>query len=231
MSKYQAVFFDLDHTLWDYDTNSSELLTELFYAYELDQASSFGLNYFLDTFIQVNNKLWNNYNKGHIDREEIRSKRFANILKAMGIRNDELALELSDVYIDRCPRKTNVFPYTYEVLDYLKEKYPLFVLTNGFNDVQEIKLSCSKLSPYFQGVITSESSGHRKPSREIFEFALSQAKSSHHNSIMIGDNLSTDIAGAAGINMDTVFFNPHKKPHKAEISFEIDCLSQLMRIL
>jgi len=228
---YRVIFFDLDHTLWDYDTNSVEALSELYHKYELQNVDSLSLDNFLNTFTNVNNRLWNNYNKGHIDRDDIRKKRFLNILKTFGVDDEERSLKMSDEYIEVCPQKTNLFPYTFEVLEYLKAHYQLFILTNGFDDVQQIKISRSQLAPYFEGMITSENSGHRKPSKEIFDFALSQANAQNHESLMIGDNLSTDIAGAKNAAIDSVYFNPHKQAHKAETKYEICCLSELMEIL
>ncbi|MEP2771384.1 MAG: YjjG family noncanonical pyrimidine nucleotidase [Fulvivirga sp.] len=230
MQQYRTIFFDLDHTLWDYDTNSVEALSDLFHKYELHQAKGITLDGFLETFTKVNNKLWNNYNKGHIERDDIRQKRFDKILKKFGITDMDKSLMMSEEYISICPTKTNVFPYTFETLEYLKNKYNLYILTNGFDDVQHIKMTASNLAPYFKGVVTSDS-GHRKPSREIFEYALDKAQTSNTESIMIGDNLSTDITGAQNAEMDAVFFNPHKREHKATVNYEISCISQLVDIL
>lgn len=230
MQKYRTIFFDLDHTLWDYEKNSVEALSDLYHKYELNQAKEITLPAFLATFNKVNHKLWNNYNKGHINRDEIRKSRFDRILKNFGINNMEKSLKISEEYISICPTKTNLFPYTIETLDYLKERYQLFILTNGFDDVQHVKINASKLAPYFEGVVTSDS-GHRKPSREIFDYAVDKAKTSHEESLMIGDNLSTDIAGAHNAEIDAVFFNPEKRVHKATVSYEISCISQLVDIL
>jgi len=231
MKQYQVVFFDLDHTLWDYDKNSVESLSDLFYKYELDQHKDISLDRFLSTFTTVNDKLWSNYNKGHIERDHIREHRFYNILKTFGIDNKNMSLDMSAEYIQICPQKTNLFPYAFEVLDYLKNHYKLYILTNGFDDVQQIKVTRSNLKPYFHGMITSDSSGHRKPSKEIFDYALQKANVSNHESIMVGDNLAADIIGAQKAAIDTVYFNPHQQKHKATINHEIQCLSQLMDIL
>lgn len=231
MQKYEVLFFDLDHTLWDYDKNSTEALSDLFEKYELEAAGDITLDHFLKTFEKVNTKLWNNYNKGHIGRDYIRENRFVQILETFGIKDENMSNYMSEEYLNLCPQKTHLFPYTLEVLNYLKERYRLFILTNGFNDVQHIKITNSKLDTFFEGMITSDSSGHRKPSKEIFDYAMLQAKTKNHQSLMIGDNLTTDIKGAQTAEIDTVFFNPHKNKHKAAINYEIDCLSQLMDIL
>ncbi|MDX1629272.1 MAG: YjjG family noncanonical pyrimidine nucleotidase [Fulvivirga sp.] len=231
MSNYRVIFFDLDHTLWDYDKNSVEALSDLYEKYELKNTSCSSLNHFLDTFTKVNSKLWNNYNKGHIDREQIRESRFTNILKTYGINDKQMALSMSEEYIEECPKKTHVFPYTFDALNYLKQKYELYILTNGFDDVQQVKLSNAQLLPYFRGMITSDSSGHRKPSREIFHYALNLAGAVSSESIMIGDNPNTDIQGAHAASIDSVLFNPLRKKHQSTVKHEISCLSELMEIL
>ncbi len=231
MKKYKAVFFDLDHTLWDYEKNSAETLTELFYEYHIDKRPKVDLNSFLITFDKVNEKLWSNYNKGHIDRDAIRDQRFKRIFREFGIRHDPMAITISDEYIKRCPTKTHLMPFTISTLDYLKTRYELHILSNGFNDVQGVKLDTSGLKNYFKHIITSESSGHRKPSKEIFDFSLSLANVSATEAIMIGDNLNADILGAQKANIDHVFFNPSKQVHKQSVTHEIDCLSQLHDIL
>ncbi|MEM8567164.1 MAG: YjjG family noncanonical pyrimidine nucleotidase [Bacteroidota bacterium] len=231
MRKYSTVFFDLDHTLWDYDKNSSETLTELYYEYGFDSRKKVSLQGFLNTFNEVNQKLWANYNKGHINREDIRNQRFKKIFKKFGIRHDPLALDISDEYIKRCPTKTNLMPHALSILDYLEPNYTLCLLTNGFNDVQSVKLSSSGLKTYFKYVITSESSGHRKPSREIFQYSLALTKASAKRTIMIGDNLNADIYGAKRAEIDQVYFNPSKEGHNQPVTHEIDCLSQLSQIL
>ncbi|MTI20940.1 noncanonical pyrimidine nucleotidase, YjjG family [Fulvivirga sp. RKSG066] len=231
MQRYEVIFFDLDHTLWDYDKNSVEALSDLYIKYGLNDYKDVSLDLFLNTFTQVNEKLWSNYNKGHVDREHIRNTRFDSILKNLGIKNRSFSTDMSVEYIKECPQKTNLFPYTLDVLDYLQQKYRLFILTNGFDDVQQIKITKSNLKPYFKGMITSDGSGHRKPSKEIFEYALGHASAKSDKSLMIGDNLSADVKGAINASIDAVYFNPHKRAHKATINYEINCLSQLMDIL
>ena len=231
MKKYSTVFFDLDHTLWDYDTNSRETLTEIYYEYSFDNRSKVNLEDFLHVFDKVNEKLWANYNKGHINRDDIRNQRFKRIFKEFGIRHDPLALEISDEYIKRCPTKKHLIPYAISTLNYLQGNYMLCLLTNGFNDVQSVKLSKSGLKTYFKYVITSESSGHRKPSKEIFEYSLNLAGVNSQQAIMVGDNLNADIYGAKRAEIDQVYFNPGKTVHNQKVTHEINCLSRLSKIL
>lgn len=231
MKQYTAVFFDLDHTLWDYEKNSLESLTQLHIAYDLYNYGGVSLDKFLNTFKKVNSGLWESYNKGIIDREHIKQNRFKSILESFGIENEGMSKRMSVEYIQLCPQKKHLMPHTIDVLEYLKDKYTLFLLTNGFDDVQTIKLNTSNIAGYFKGMVTSETCGHRKPSKEIFDYTLDQAQSSPEETVMIGDNLMADIRGARKANLDTVYYNPSKNNHKEDTTYEIDCLSQLTNIL
>ncbi|MDH5367107.1 MAG: YjjG family noncanonical pyrimidine nucleotidase, partial [Cyclobacteriaceae bacterium] len=219
MVKYKVLFFDLDHTLWDYDTNSVEVLSEIYIKHISSDSS--GLEIFLKNFNKVNNDLWDKYNKGKIDKEVIRKERFIKILERSDVYDISLAQYISEFYLFECPRRTHLMPDTIEVLEYVFQKYDTHILTNGFSDVQEIKMTKAGIKKYFNKVITSETIGHKKPSKEFFEYAFNATNSKNKESIMIGDNLKTDIAGANNVGMDSVYFNPsgYAKPHKA--NFEI----------
>ena len=231
MQKYRVILFDLDHTLWDYEKNSHETLNELYNNYKLKTLCGFSFDQFHDRFGQVNSGLWRQYDHGLIDRSTIRQERFNRILKHFRVKDPELALRMSDDYLNLCPTKTNLFPYTHDVLGYLKQKYDLYILTNGFDDIQQVKILNSNLQNYFSGMITSETIGHRKPSKEIFNHALEVAGSTSENTLMVGDNLLADIQGAKSASIDSVYFNPLRKLHRENIHLEINCLSQLMNIL
>ena len=231
MGKYNVVFFDLDHTLWDYDRNSVETLSDLYNNYNIQEIGGISLETFLKQFVKVNDSLWDMYNKGQISRETIRLERFERILHSMHIDIGNKTLEMSEDYIRPCPLKPHVIPHTFEVLDYLKPNYELYILTNGFDDVQEIKLDKSNLRSYFKGMITSESAGHKKPSKEMFEHALEISGANADETIMIGDNLKTDISGALNANIDAVFYNPHSKEHNHSPHYEITSLKELTIIL
>lgn len=231
MQKYRVIFFDLDHTLWDYDKNSHETLNDLYHSYQLKALCGFSFNQFYDHFGKVNTGLWNQFNLGIVDRSAIREERFRRIFNHFRIEDNELALRISDDYLKQCSAKTNLFPYAHDVLQYLQQKYKLYILTNGFDDIQKLKISGSNLANYFEGMITSETIGHRKPSREIFDHAREVASVASEETMMVGDNLNADILGAKNAAIDSVYFNPLKKKHKEDVNLEIHCLSQLMNIL
>jgi putative hydrolase of the HAD superfamily len=230
INTYKHIFFDLDHTLWDYEKNSNEALRELFLKHQLENLGVSKISDFNLCFERVNRSLWNDYNKNRISRDGIREQRFLRILSEFQIEDTDLSTKLSTEYLLLCPTKQHLMPYTIEVLDYLKQDYQLHILTNGFNDIQKIKLENSNLHPYFATIVTSDSAGYKKPMSSIFKYAIDKAEARKYECIMIGDNLQTDIMGARNFGMDTIFFNPKKEKHKASTTHEIDCLSQLKTI-
>lgn len=229
--KYCTVFFDLDHTLWDYETNSCATLTDLHAVYDLGAKGIPHVQPFLDQFRTVNNELWDLFDTGKITSDVIRKERFRRILGHFGIEDEDLDRGLSGDYLDQCPRKGQLMPYAAEVLDYLAGRYKLTVITNGFDEIQQLKLTAGNLHRYFDHIVTSQKAGHRKPAREIFEFALRNNETQCHEAIMIGDNLITDIGGARGANIDAVFFNAEQRVHSEVLDFEITSLLELKKIL
>jgi YjjG family noncanonical pyrimidine nucleotidase len=231
MKSYRCILFDLDHTLWDYETNSTETLEELFHHHKLSETGMPSLPDFLKTFETVNTRLWTLYDIGQIHRDVIRYDRFHKIMLEMGVDNYELSLTLSNDYVDRSPKKGALMPNAIEVLDYLQSKYPMTIVTNGFDEIQSVKMASSGITSYFKSVVTSARAGHKKPSKEIFEFALAESGFTAAETIMIGDNLLTDIGGARNASLDTVYFNPNKIPHQEKTEFEISDLKELLNIL
>lgn len=169
LAKYKHILFDLDHTLWDFETNSRETLYELFDIYDLQRYQLFNREDLANTFRQVNTILWDLYDRNEIDRTYIRTRRFEMVLTRLGLKPEDVPENISSVYLSICPTKGNVIPDTFEVLDYLKPNYQLYVITNGFDDIQDIKLHSSNLKGYFDKVFTSEAVGFKKPSKEMFE--------------------------------------------------------------
>jgi HAD superfamily (subfamily IA) hydrolase, TIGR02254 len=228
---YRAIFFDLDHTLWDYETNSGQALVELYEHHKLAERSTGGVSAFLNAFNEVNKRLWILYDQGLIHRDVIRLERFKEVLEKINVPDYQLSLQLSDEYLQISPRKPALMPHAKEVLNYLYEKYPLIIITNGFVDIQATKLSSSGIKHYFKSVVTSEEAKHKKPSKEIFEYALREHELSASEVVMVGDNLITDIQGAKNASIDTVFYNPHQEKHDHEVNYEIKSLKELLELL
>lgn len=228
---YHNIFFDLDRTLWDFNKNSEVSLHQLFRDYQLQ--STFGnFLFFKSRYEYHNGKLWNAYYQKRIKKEDLMYRRFYLTLKEAGKDDLNLAKEIATDFIEISPLQTVTFPHTHETLEYLKEKgYQLYIITNGFNEVQSKKLKNSKLDNYFTKVITSEDAGANKPTQQIFEYAFEKTGGTANNSIMIGDDLSTDIAGAKRVKMDQIYFNPHRTKHKDEPTFEVSDLLEIKKIL
>lgn len=227
---YKCIFFDLDHTLWDYECNAKETLLELHVSYKLEERGIPFKDFHLH-FQRINLELWALYDRGAIDNSVIRHDRFKKVLEEFRIREDQLSAELSDEYLQGCPKKSNLVPYARETLDYLSGRYAMTIITNGFDEIQNVKLMSGEITHYFNHIITSQKAGHKKPAREIFEYALSLNDLHCGEVIMIGDNLVTDIGGARNACIDTVYYNPAGLAHKEEVSHEIRCLSELKNIL
>ena len=225
------IFFDLDRTLWDFETNAYETLSELYESHSLEEKGIPNVDEFINNYKLHNERLWELYREGKVEKEVLRSSRFRITLEEYGIKDERLASELGDQYIQKCPLKTNLFPFTHEVLDYLKSKYHLHIITNGFEEVQYVKLEKSNLLSYFEQVVTSEQVGVKKPNPEIFKHALVKAFCKPEESIMIGDDLPVDVLGAKSVGMNQVYFNPNKENHQEEITCEISCLSELKALM
>ena len=229
---YKDLFFDLDHTLWDFETNSKETIQELYITHRLADLGIVDFDGFYSTYSAHNHRLWDRYTKGFIKQEELRWKRVYLSLLDFKVANEPLAKEMSQAYLEILPNKKHLFPYTIEILDYLKEKdYKMHLITNGFESVQFKKIKNSGLQDYFIEVITSEASNSLKPQKEIFEYALKNAKASVEKSIMIGDNEFADIQGGINMGMDTVFVNHIQAIPTIPATYTITHLKELETIL
>jgi putative hydrolase of the HAD superfamily len=229
---YKDLFFDLDHTLWDFETNSKETIQELYTTHRLAELGIVDFDGFYATYSAHNHRLWDRYTKGFIKQEELRWKRVYLSLLDFKVANEALAKEMSQAYLEILPNKKHLFPYTIEILDYLKQKdYKMHLITNGFESVQFKKIQNSGLQDYFIEVITSEASNSLKPHKDIFEYALKNAKASVAESIMIGDNESADIQGGINMGMDTVFVNHIQAIPTIPATYTITHLKELETIL
>lgn len=229
---YKDLFFDLDHTLWDFETNSKETIQELYITHRLADLGIVDFDGFYSTYSAHNHRLWDRYTKGFIKQEELRWKRVYLSLLYFKVANEPLAKAMSQAYLEILPNKTHLFPYTIEILEYLKQKeYKMHLITNGFESVQFKKIKNSGLADYFIEVITSEASNSLKPQKEIFEYALKNAKATVNESIMIGDNESADIQGGINIGMDTIFVNHVQVVPTVPATYTITHLKELENIL
>ncbi len=231
MSNYKHIFFDLDKTLWDIERNSRETLLELSVKYDLTGRGITSVDEFIVEYNKINDQLWLEYANNKIDRNTLRFDRFRKAFALYEIADEELSVAFGNDYTGIAPLKNNLLPYAIEILDYLSPKYHLHIITNGFEEVQFVKLTNSKLISYFKEIITSEKAGFKKPDSRIFEFSMSLAGADTHNSLMIGDSLEADIIGARSAGIDQVFFNPGKVAHSEKVTHEIANLEELLKLL
>jgi len=221
------VFFDLDHTLWDFDKNSSLTFQKIF---ELNQVEV-NMSEFLSFYEPINLNYWKLYREEKIDKASLRYGRLNDAFLAINkVIEKEKIFKLSEDYITHLTSFNNLFENTIDVLEYLSVKYNLHIITNGFEEVQQKKISRSNIEHYFKTVTNSEHVGVKKPNPIIFNYAIEVAKTNVKRSIMIGDNYEADILGAHNIGMDTIFFNMsnHSNEHKIK---QINNLIQLKTFL
>lgn len=229
---YQFLFFDLDHTLWDFEKNSVATLFDLYHEMKLLERGIHSFDDFNEVYHEINNKFWDRFRKGFISRQDLRWKRMFQTLVHYRISNEKLALEMSERYLEILPTKTHVFPYAIELLEFCRDKnFSLHLITNGFEETQKMKLKNSGMIEFFDKMITSEQAMTMKPNKEIFEYAFQQTGATAANSLMIGDALDVDILGAQNVGMHSVYFNPNRLAHHDEPTYEIHCLSELKNIL
>jgi len=229
MPKYKHIFFDFDNTLWDFTYNSKESLKEIFAKYNFEKDFE-NFENFYQIYEKNNEELWEEYREGNISKESLTSRRF---LFATEKRHSEInPIQINSDYLALTTQKTKVIENAQALLRYLKDKYILNILTDGFFEVQMVKLRTSKLSAYISNIITAEEVGHLKPNKELFEFAVSACDATIEESIMIGDNYQTDILGAQRAGMDQIFFNRENKTEfEIEPTFVVSSLKDIMDIL
>jgi putative hydrolase of the HAD superfamily len=230
--KYRHLFFDLDHTLWDFETNARETLSEIYLGNALVEKGITDFDQFFERYSHHNERLWDRYTKGFIKQEELRWKRMWLAMLDFKLADEPLARSMSVEFLEGLPTRKNLFPYTIEILTYLREKnYRMHLVTNGFEKVQHHKLQNASLHSFFEEVITSEASNSLKPHKEIFEYAIMKTGADLTESIMIGDNLDADIQGGINAGMDTIFVNHlNIEPH-VQATYTIYHLKELENIL
>ncbi len=202
------IFFDLDRTLWDFEKNSENILLQLIETYGLETKCGVGASTIIDTYKKVNSDLWKQYSDNQITKKQLRSSRFTKTLASFDYHFLGFGMQLEREYIERSPYQTHVIPGSHEILEYLSGKYALHIMTNGFKEIQHIKLKQSKLDKYFDEVIISEEVGHQKPNEKIFLHAQEKVKSTSAECLMIGDDHYVDVQGALDAGWQAVHFNP-----------------------
>lgn len=229
--KYKHLFFDLDHTLWDFEANARATLETLYEDLQLKKRGIDNFELFYKNYLGYNEMLWERYRKGFIKQDELRVKRMRLALLDFKIADETLAQAMNVQFLELLPTRTILFPHTKEILQWLLNKnYELHLITNGFEKVQHSKLKYSGLDIFFKEVITSEGSNSLKPNKEIFEFAFRKANANPASSIMIGDTIGVDIQGAINAGIDHVFVNHTGISTVIKPTYTVTSLKELEKI-
>ena len=230
--KYRNLFFDLDDTIWAFSANARDTFEEMYHVHHLyNHFDSF--EHFYSLYKKRNEELWAEYARGEVTKDELNRQRFLYPLAAVGYPDEELAKRYSTDFLNTIHTKSKLMPHAKEVLDYLSPKYNLYILSNGFRELQSRKMQSAGVDKYFKKIILSEDLGVLKPSLQLFHFALSATQSELNQSLMIGDSWSADIVGAKGAGMDHVFYSGGNKEEELPFSptYHIKSLKELKNIL
>ena len=230
-TRYKSIFFDLDDTLWDTYHNNKECLEEIFTDYSFDRYYD-SFDTFFQLYMPYNLTLWKKYRNHEIDRQTLILERFLYVLRPMGNIDNEYVFQLNHDYLRRTTQKTKLISGAIELLEYLSPFYRLFILSNGFREIQVLKLKNAALSSYFEKIILSEDAKIQKPHKEIFDFALKNTNSRRRESLMIGDCFEADIEGAYHAKIDQLWFNPGNLPCKKIIpTYQVRTLGEIQCFL
>jgi putative hydrolase of the HAD superfamily len=216
--------------LWDFQANAKEAFHEVFQTLKLlDRIPDF--NRFLELYEKYNEHLWSEYRKGRVKKDRLRIERILLTFGELGIDDMELIHQVSDLYVQTAPQKTNLFPMVHETLEYLNSKYKLYILTNGFAEIQVRKINNCGLQGYFSKLFMAEMVGYQKPDRRFFEYAIKSVHAHKEECLMIGDDPEADIRGAWNAGIDQVFYNTMKKKSAIAPTWEIGSIADLMDML
>lgn len=230
--KYTTIFFDLDDTLIDTRKSGKQALLDIYAHYNLQNYYP-SFDDFFAIYNEINLDLWSKYEHNKISKTDLMTQRFKLTLSDNEKLSDNQSLDINNQFMEYTTEKKNPIEGMFDVLDYLNNKYPMYILSNGFEEVQDKKITKAGINKYFKKVILSDQVGMNKPHPKIFNYALNMAGKEASQCIMIGDNLLTDIAGAKNCSIDQVWFNPDNKEHSHEIlpTFTINQLPEIKNIL
>lgn len=229
--QYKNLFIDLDDTLWAFSLNARDTFEEMYQKYGYARFFQ-SFQHFYALYQQRNVELWEEYGKGQVTKEELNRQRFLYPLEAVGVGDAMLAKSFSDDFFSVIPTKSKLMPHAREVLEYLSAKYNLYILSNGFQELQCHKMRSAGIDHYFKKVVLSDDIGVLKPWPEIFHFALSTTQSELQDSLMIGDSWENDVAGAREVGMHQVFYNVTGKTELPfQPTYQVSDLKELMQIL
>ncbi len=231
--KYRHIFFDLDRTLYDFDLSTRQTFYELYQKFNLEKNGVKDFDEFMTLYYANNLELWAQYRTGKIKKKFLNVERFHKTLLHFGIDDRAFAGRFASDYLIESPKKKTLFPGAVDAIEYLRKKYTLHIITNGFDEVQQVKMESNDLNKYFTTVTTSEEAGAKKPSEKIFIHALVKSGAAADESLMIGDDYDVDIAGAKNIGMDQMLFLPNGNGsgQTYECTYVINNFEEILQIL
>jgi YjjG family noncanonical pyrimidine nucleotidase len=232
MKKYQNLFFDLDHTLWDFEKNAKDAIQTMYARFELAAKGCDDFEIYFENFSIINKNLWKLLDAKQITHLDLRTRRFKEAAEASNLYIDEsLSLAMNEAFLELLPLGKNLIEGTMETLEALSNNYTLHLLTNGYLAVQEQKVKSSGIAHFFKTIAANDNANALKPDEKIFRFAIEQANTNFAESLMIGDNYDSDVLGAINVGMDVVYYNPDNDEFSTQPTYEIKQISQLLSIL
>lgn len=213
MENITHVFFDLDNTLWDYRRNAKITLVKLYEEFQVKEKFGYSFDEFYPFYYESNEQLWADYRDGKVTKDELRTRRFPEAFANLGIPNAEFALDYERRFVDEVTLSNYVVEGAEEILEYLKDKYSLHILSNGFEEVTHDKINKSIVKNYIQTITTAEGAGAPKPNPKAFQVSIEKAGAKPDESIYIGDDWIADVIGATRFGMKAIFFNPLNENH------------------
>lgn len=213
MDKIKHVFFDLDNTLWDYRRNAKITLAKLFEEFQIQEKYGYTFNEFYPFYYESNESLWADLRDQKVTKDELRNRRFPEAFGNMGIESPDFALDFEERFVNEVTDSNYVVEGAEELLEYLKEKYTIHILSNGFEEVTYEKIKNSVINNYIKTITTAESAGAPKPDPIAFQTALNKAGAEKDESVYIGDDWIADMVGASRFGMSAIFFNPLNENH------------------
>jgi putative hydrolase of the HAD superfamily len=230
-AKYKHLFFDLDRTLYDFDQNNLLTFNELFSEFDLTNRGIQDFETFFAYYSRINLALWDDYKNLRICKDDLNFRRFYESLQYFGLDDKTLSKEIGSFYLKSSTTKTILFPYTLETLEQLHQKYQMHIITNGFEEIQFIKITNSGLAKYFDKIITSERAGYKKPDQRIFEYALTEANALACESLIIGDDPEADILGGHRAGIDQLWVKHIAQQPLVKATYEVDTLREILEFL
>ncbi|MBS6469000.1 MAG: YjjG family noncanonical pyrimidine nucleotidase [Bacteroides sp.] len=213
--EYRSIFIDLDDTLWAFTENTRDTFEEMYHQYRFERYFQ-SFDHFMELYVPKNLELWDLYGRHEISKDELNARRFSYPLLQVGVDDPALVKAYSDGFFAAIPYKRKLMPHAMEALEYLSGKYRLYILSNGFRELQEQKMRSAGILHYFRKIVLSEDIGAHKPFPAIFNFAMSATQSEFRTSLMIGDNWKNDVAGARDVGMGQGYYCPDAEPSVLE---------------